>query len=206
MLKTDRLQLVLLFLFLINILFVISLLMSPINIDYIMSDFMDRIPYTSLYHFAFFITKLGSSPFLIPLTIVIMIIFVILFKEIKQAFIISTMTLVSYLLNELIKTLVKRERPLLFEEAHALGYSYPSGHAMITLVFYGLLIYFINKKIKHKMIRIVLMIITISLIIMIGFSRVILNVHYISDVLSGFLFGFILLRLAIFLNKKMKLF
>lgn len=195
-------QIISIFLLLLNILLLLIYLVTPINIDVVVSQYMITLEDSPVYYLAFWVTKLGSSTFLIPFTIFIMISFVYVYRQFKQALTISLATLSSYLLNVLLKMIFKRDRPSLFIEAHATGYSFPSGHAMIPLVFYGLLLYYINQKIESPIIRYILFIFIINLILVIGFSRVILNVHYISDVLIGFLSGLILLQIAIALDKK----
>lgn len=66
------------------------------------------------------------------------------------------------------------------------GYSFPSGHSMISAAFYGFLIYLIYKKVKNKKFKITLIIVLSILIVSIGISRIYLGVHYTSDVLAGF--------------------
>jgi len=66
------------------------------------------------------------------------------------------------------------------------GYSFPSGHSMISAAFYGFLIYLIYKKVKNKKLKITLIIVLSILIVSIGISRIYLGVHYTSDVLAGF--------------------
>ena len=77
------------------------------------------------------------------------------------------------------------------------GYSFPSGHSMVSMAYYGLIIYFIYKKIKDKRVRNVLMILIGFLILAIGFSRIYLGVHFASDVIGGFLISIIYLVCAI---------
>ncbi len=67
------------------------------------------------------------------------------------------------------------------------GYSLPSGHSMVSLAFYGLIIYFIYKNIENKHIKWTLIAVLSLLIVFIGISRIYLGVHYTSDVLAGFL-------------------
>lgn len=67
------------------------------------------------------------------------------------------------------------------------GYSFPSGHSMVSMAFYGFLIYLIYNNIKNKYIKWILISSLSILIILIGISRIYLGVHYTSDVLAGFL-------------------
>ena len=93
------------------------------------------------------------------------------------------------LVNHLIKIVVKRPRPDLMIVAET-GYSFPSGHAMMSLALFGILIYFACRYIKNKPLKIFVVAGLIVLTILIGFSRIYLGVHYLSDVLAGFSLSF----------------
>lgn len=156
-------------------------------------EFVESIQETKLFAVARLITELGSESFLIPFTVVTGIILWISFRDYLAALIFSGGTLVSHLINMFIKALVARERPRLDIGANAEGYSFPSGHAMISLVCYGLLMYILTKKIKSAKVVLLMQYSFALLIALIGMSRVIINVHYLTDVLTGFMVGFILL-------------
>ena len=94
---------------------------------------------------------------------------------------------ISTLLNQMLKYIVQRPRPTEFRIIEESGYSFPSGHSMVSAAFYGFIIYLIYKNIKNKYIKWSLMSILSILIILIGTSRIYLGVHYTSDVLAGFL-------------------
>jgi undecaprenyl-diphosphatase len=96
----------------------------------------------------------------------------------------------SVALNVLLKQLFERQRPsfpdpLLVE----ISYSSPSGHAMISLVLYGMLAYFAVLALKSWRARTTVVFGAALLILLIGFSRTYLGVHYFSDVVAGFAAG-----------------
>ena len=73
--------------------------------------------------------------------------------------------------------------------AVALYYSFPSGHAMMSLITYGLLAYFLFVGLPRAWLRVPVSAALILLILLIGFSRLYLGVHYVSDMLAGFAVG-----------------
>jgi prepilin signal peptidase PulO-like enzyme (type II secretory pathway) len=87
------------------------------------------------------------------------------------------------------KNIFVRQRPNILRLTDASGYSFPSGHSMASMVFYGFLIYLIYLNIKSKKIKISLICFLVLLIMLIGLSRIYLGVHYPSDVCGGFLMG-----------------
>ncbi len=99
-----------------------------------------------------------------------------------------------------VKYIVRRPRPEMML-IHEIGFSFPSAHTMISLAFYGVLIYFVNKKIRNMPCRIVFSILLSILILTVSFSRIYLNVHFCSDVLAGVLFGYVAIYIAIQLGK-----
>ena len=104
----------------------------------------------------------------------------------------------SALLNITLKQILQRPRPIEYRVIDESGYSLPSGHSMVSMAFYGYLIYFIYKHIENKYIKWSLIILLSILIISIGISRIYLGVHYTSDVIAGLLIA--LSYLIIYIN------
>ena len=77
------------------------------------------------------------------------------------------------------------------------GYSFPSGHSMISIAFYGFLIYVGYKLIKNKWVRVTYITTLCLLIATIAFSRLYFGVHYPTDILAGLTIGYVLLCLYI---------
>lgn len=137
-------------------------------------------------------TWLVSASFLIPFTLIIGLLFSYWFRNLNVGIIFASGTLCSYIVNHLIKQLVARKRPLTSSILHAEGYSFPSGHAMIATVCYGLLLFFLLQKIYNKQLAMFVKWLFLLFIFLIGISRYLLNVHYLTDVIVGFMLGFIL--------------
>lgn len=91
------------------------------------------------------------------------------------------------ILNLVLKVIVQRPRPNEFRLIDQSGYSFPSGHSMISMAFYGFIMYLIYKEVKNKYLKWGLITFLGILIISIGISRIYLGVHYTSDVVAGFL-------------------
>lgn len=90
------------------------------------------------------------------------------------------------LLNQLLKNIVQRPRPDGFRLVAASGYSFPSGHSMVSMAFFGLIIWLVWHQAKDRRARIAICSAFALVIILIGISRIYLGVHYASDVLAGF--------------------
>ncbi len=109
-------------------------------------------------------------------------------------------------LNLILKYLFNRPRPLVPHLVESYGLSFPSGHAMISASFYGLLIYLVWKNVEVPAWRFLLITLLVLLILCIGFSRVYLHVHYATDVLAGLAAGLGWVILANFLLSRMEKF
>ena len=145
-----------------------------------------------------FITNFGGAIFVISLTTILF--FVIKDKKIGSS-IVANLGIVT-ILNQIIKFIMQRPRPTEFRLIEETGYSFPSGHSMVSLAFYGYLIYLIYKYINNKHLKRTLIIILSILICIIGVSRIYLGVHYTSDVLGGFLISMAYLIIYIELVNK----
>lgn len=155
--------------------------------------------YYSIFHF---FTFLGSRTFLIPVCLLISIPLYFMYRTMIPFIVVSGGTLATYGLNSFIKWIVGRERPQIVPELHAEGFSFPSGHAMISFVFYSLLMYFLLKYFSNRFVRFCIWLGGISFILLIGSSRYILYVHYMSDIIAGYILGSILLYTIIHFYEK----
>lgn len=102
------------------------------------------------------------------------------------------------LVNQVIKHIIRRPRPNVLRLVEESGYSFPSGHSMVSMAFYGIIIYLVYKNVSNKHLKWILIILLSLLILSIGFSRIYVGVHYFTDVAGGFLLG--LAYLIIYIN------
>ncbi len=193
------------FLFVLLLLFALIIFIYAIRMVFIVekSDFDENVFRTvrplihpALTSFMLFITFLGKHDLLIPLNF-LLIAFFIYRKERWFATRIAALSLSSLLLMFTLKLFFQRARPELPVIGDVSGFSFPSGHALMSVVFYGLFIHMIWHEVKTKWLRFVLIIILSILILLIAFSRVYLRVHYASDVIAGIAVGFIWLVLSL---------
>lgn len=101
-------------------------------------------------------------------------------------------------INQAIKHIVRRARPNVLRLVEESGYSFPSGHSMVSMAFYGIVIYLVYKNVSNKYLKWLLITLLSLLILSIGFSRIYVGVHYFTDVAGGFLLG--LAYLIIYIN------
>ncbi len=90
----------------------------------------------------------------------------------------------------LIKELVERPRPDVFYQAYTeTGYSFPSAHAAAAVALYGFLTYLAWRDSTSKIVHIITLTFSCIVILLVGFARLYLGVHYLSDVIAGYLVG-----------------
>lgn len=144
------------------------------------------------------ITFLASPLFLIIITIVVLIYFNDKRKNTRLIFNLGFVTII----NQLLKHVIKRSRPIGYRLIEETGFSFPSGHSMVSLAFYGYFIYLIWKSHISKKYKILFSFLLSILILAIGLSRIYLGVHYASDVFAGMSLSLIYLIIyTTFLNK-----
>lgn len=124
-------------------------------------------------------------------------------KKISKAFLLNLILV--FLLNYVLKILFSRNRPADINLIVETGFSFPSGHAMMSLGIYGFLIYLLLLSDKNKISKIIGTCFLILLIFLIGISRIYLGVHYATDVIAGFIISASYLLLFIrFIYPKIK--
>lgn len=134
------------------------------------------------------VSLLGSI--VLTVVLVIAIVWYLVKKDRWRAALVAVAGLGGTLLDMLLKTIFHRGRPLVASEfIHRPSWSFPSGHAMESLVGYGILAYLLIAHVHGTAKRRAFVASTVILVALIGFSRVYLGVHYMSDVIGGFLAG-----------------
>lgn len=149
------------------------------------------------------VTFLGSSTFLLP-AYVLLIIFYLYKKQNRRSIEILLIGSLGILLNYLMKLFYHRPRPANPLIAPLKSFSFPSGHAMSAFIFYGLLIYLVwNTQLarRYKAFGTVFLAIVA---LAVGFSRMYLRVHYPSDVVAGFCLGLAWICFSIWVLEKAK--
>jgi len=159
---------------------------GTIRLDAAIRDGVHQSASPALASFMQAVTMLGSPRFLIASGICVAV--GLLIAGWRRALMLFTITFLgAVLLTETLKLSFRRTRPLaFFDTLLPTSYSFPSGHALWSFCFYGALTVLISARVQSRMIRIILWALAVLLILLIGFSRVYLGVHYPSDVLAGY--------------------
>ena len=140
-----------------------------------------------------FFSYIGNS---LPVTIITIALLIILDQ--RDRILLGSCMIISLITNQSLKYIIRRPRPPIEERLiKQSGYSYPSGHSMMAMCLYGVLIYLVYTKVKNKKLKILLISIFTALILLIGFSRIYVRVHYPSDVLAGYLLTLLILIIVI---------
>jgi undecaprenyl-diphosphatase len=179
----------------------VFLIRKPIRnlkfIDLAVFNWLD--PHTTVWRnkFILFITFLGNHKFLVPANLLLLFYFLMV-KHISWFSIrIAAISLSSLALMLLLKALFRRKRPLAPLLNAVRGLSFPSGHAIMSMTFYGLIIYIIYQTIPGETAKFLLISLLLLVILLIAFSRIYLRVHYLSDVLAGLVIGFLWLVISL---------
>ncbi len=176
------------------------------NFDASVRDYVHGFAAPALTSAMEFFSLVGSPLFLTILGLIVVGIFI--YQKHKRAVVLFLIGMAGeLLLDTLLKLFFKRARPeAFFGYALPSSYSFPSGHALGSLCFFGILAWLVTARIKNKIGKTLIWLTAIFLILSIGISRIYLGVHYPSDVLAGFSTGlFWVLTVALgdfWLNKK----
>lgn len=165
-------------------------------IDTIIYNFIKQFINDNLTSIVKFITFLGGATVVILITLITLIVL----KNKKIGLFMGIDLIVITIFQHILKPLIGRARPVGINLVNETSLSFPSGHSLTAMAFYGYIIYLIYKSnLKYKKLYMILLGI---LILLIGLSRIYLGVHYVTDVLGGFTFSLFYLIIFIELTKK----
>ena len=153
--------------------------------DSVVYNFLVNNRNEALNNFFKIITQFGSALVLIIITILC----VIFIRDKKYKILVPANLLTIAIINIVLKNFFLRPRPNELRLIEETGYSFPSGHAMASTAFYGLIIYIVHEKVENKILRNTICIMLGLLILLISVSRIYVGVHYTSDVIAGTCFS-----------------
>ena len=168
--------------------------------DWVLAS-LNQTANNTITQFMRFITFYGNHSFLVPANL-LMIVVLLYYKQKKWATANTIAALAGVGLMSMLKKILARPRP-----SHPLvegisNFSFPSGHAMMSLMFYGMLILLCLQFLNNKAYKTVAIFLLVTIILLIGFSRLWLRVHFITDVLAGYAIGLCWLSISMLLSEK----
>ena len=200
MIKNKRIMLSIILGLLFLIVMLLVILGKTRVFDYMIYDTIISFR-NSFFDFYFInVTRLANTQTII----LVVILFILIFRNRYSLFLVVS-SIDCFLLTTLIKHLVERSRPMGLKLIEQGGYSFPSGHTMISVCVYGYLFYLVIIKIKNKILKYSVSLLLFLVILSIGVSRIYVGVHFASDVLAGYLLATSYLLLLITIEEKIYL-
>lgn len=145
------------------------------------------------------ITNIGGP---IGVAAISLIIFLVPKLRNKIAIPVSITICSSFAIDVILKNIFARERPNILRLISETSYSFPSGHAMVNMALYSMLIIYAYKLIKKSEIKWGAIAFMTVLVVLIGFTRIYLGVHYAGDIIGGWLLGFAVTMIVYMAMKK----
>lgn len=142
------------------------------------------------------LSNLASKPVIISLLAISVVALWLFKKDYIGIAVVVVFVIGGNYFNKFLKGIIQRERPVV--EGHIVeGYSFPSGHVMVGLIMYGLIAFFIYYYSTKLAVKVGSFIVITSILLLMGISRIVLQEHYVTDVLAGYTVGGFLLITAI---------
>lgn len=160
----------------------------------------------TLTHAMILITNLGSGYMLWSVT-VFSIVYLIRLRRTFDAKFVGAMMVGGGIIEIILKTSVQRARPVPpsgMALAHAWGWGYPSGHTLLSTLFYFTLAYFVSSRSESKSAEFLAYFLAFCFVLLIAFSRVYLEVHYVSDTLAGLIAGLLWFTVCLMITEYYK--
>lgn len=184
-----------------NIIFAITLILLFIILSFLIKFHITTNFETNFYkeiteHMSNVLTIIMKIISYMGNTLIVILICIILLvipkTRYKYGLITSIGVITSTMLNNILKVVFLRERPDVLRLINENSYSFPSGHSMINMTMYSLLAILLYNNIKDKKLKYVFPLSILLIPIFMGISRVYLGVHYITDVIGGWIFGLLI--------------
>ncbi len=198
----NKLKYIVLFILIITFILITYLVKTDkiIEFDNYVYNFLSNNSNENLTSFFRVITYLANWQVIVLLCIISLVVI----KDKWIGISISINSIFSTIINKILKFIFIRPRPDVLKLIVQGGYSYPSGHAMASMSFYGYLIYLINKSDFSKGKKIIFTAVLSIIILLVGVSRVYLGVHYASDIISGYIVSIICMIIYVEITNKIK--
>jgi undecaprenyl-diphosphatase len=167
--------------------------------DAFLRDAVHQLTTPGLTHLIQAFSVLGSVAVITALSLLAICIFVY-FHHARTAALVAITMLGAGVLDLALKHTFHRARPMGFFGISPSSYSFPSGHALGSLCFYGVLAAILSARVRGRAARFCIWIATTILVTLIGFSRIFLGVHYPSDVIAGYCAAAVWVWMLVFLD------
>ena len=150
--------------------------------DYKMSHLFGDNQLIVFFHY------LGDTKFIIFITLILIVYLWFRSKNYRGMLFVVLSIGFGNVLNQILKKSIERERPDVPQQLES--FSFPSGHAMLGLLYLFTLAYFLTEHQSRKQRRVLIWLVTILITVMVGLSRIAEHRHYASDVLAGWMIGY----------------
>ncbi len=171
--------------------------LQPIfTLDLIFSRLIQTPLFSTLDKFFWFVTNLGNVPSM-PILVLLTLIILFYTGHRKVGIFLFWSTSIGVTLSTLLKTIISRPRPtpdLVKVLIDLQDFSFPSSHTAIFTIFFGFLYFYLGIQKKRTFLITLTRTLFLLLIVSVGFSRIYLGVHWLSDCLAGYLLGYLILK------------
>ncbi len=167
------------------VLSILVLTRNDIHIDLTIYSFISKYISNNLTSTVKILTNLGSALIVIGIAIIVLI----FYKNKRYGLFMSINLVTITLLQLILKSIFARSRPVDINLIEETGYSFPSGHSLTVMAFYGFIIYLIYISKLNKKSKIIYISLFSLIILVVGLSRIYLGVHFFTDVLGAFTFA-----------------
>lgn len=130
-------------------------------------------------------SHIGSGYSVTLITLTLCLIFYFFFHEKRKSILFALTMIITILLNEFIKSIYERPRPTIHRLMDISGYSFPSGHTMMAVSLYAMIVYILWPNLRKHTHRVILISMSFIIACMIALSRIYVGVHYPTDILGG---------------------